>query len=254
MYLHQIWFDIGNGSKPPYPSRRAIMCATNPELEYRLWSLLDAQCIIEQHYPQYIDVWKSLPHGINRADFFRYILMHRLGGCYFDIDFVCCRPLQPFLKGNTVVLGEEWPHSVRDATVHNGALVSGSPLHPFWIDVMQEICDRLRVLGQKETEEIQKSVFQLTGTALLRDVLLRYWGKSQKSIFHVILAPFFTFCPIVAHGGLVTSYTAFGSNGSWMYPQETQRGRLFKYAHVFTFIAPAYKTWQTHFTCKANAE
>lgn len=249
-YLHQIWFDIGAGDVPPHNTRRALIRDMNPELKYCLWSLSDANKMISNYYPHYISLWNSFPHGINKADFFRYVLMHRFGGIYFDLDFVCCRSLQPLIKQNTVILGEEWPYSFRDATVHNGALVSGSPFHPFWVHVMENIHKLSRKLKtEDERSDIQKSVFKHTGTAMLRDAVLSYWQTPTPSRT-VIVAPFFIFCTIVSQTHFITSYQAIPSKGSWMFPQECDVRKVSKYSYMFTFIAPAYKTWQTSFQSK----
>lgn len=246
-YLHQIWFNLGAGDVPPHDTRRSLIRTMNPELKYSLWSLSDANSMISQHYPQYMSTWISLPHGINKADFFRYILMHRFGGFYFDLDFVCCKSLQPLLSQNTVILGEEWPYSFRDATVHNGALVSGSQSHPFWLHVMEEICKRFNLLTKEDSSDIQKSVFKLTGTAMLRDAVLQYWHNSTLNSPPVVVAPFFTFCSLRCQGNLITNYKQIYSNGSWMFPHESDVNVLAKNPYTFTFIAPAYKTWQTSF-------
>jgi mannosyltransferase OCH1-like enzyme len=245
-YLHQIWFNLGASDVAPHSTRRYLIREMNPDLEYRLWSLSDANKLVSQHYPQYMSLWNSFPHGINKADFFRYILMHRFGGIYFDLDFVCCRSLQPLMKENTVVLGEEWPYSFRDATVHNGALVSGSPFHPFWVHVMEEIRKLSGKITDGDRSDIQKSVFKLTGTAMLRDAVLSYWQTPTPSRT-LLIAPFFIFCTLVSQNNFVTSYKRIPSKGSWMFPQESDVRQLSQSSHTFTFIAPAYKTWQTSF-------
>jgi mannosyltransferase OCH1-like enzyme len=245
-YLHQIWFNLGAGDVPPHKTRRDLIREVNPELEYRLWSLSDANKLVSQHYPQYISLWNSFPHGINKADFFRYILMHRFGGFYFDLDFVCCRPLKALIRENTVILGEEWPYSFRDATVHNGALVSGSPFHPFWAHVMEEIRKLAGKITDGDRSDIQKSVFKLTGTAMLRDAVLSYWQTPTPSRT-VVIAPFFTFCTLVSQNKFVTSYERIPSRGSWMFPQESDARQISQSSYTFTFIAPSYKTWQTSF-------
>ena len=247
-HLHQIWFDLGSGSIPPHPTRRSAVRHMNPGLTYHLWSLPDARTLVARCYPQYVDLWNALPHGINRADFFRYILMHRFGGAYLDLDFVCCKPFDSLLLSvtDTVVVGEEWPFSFRDATVHNGALVSTSPSHPFWLHVMEEV--RMRSVGGVDRGDIQESVFRLTGTAMLRDAVISYWGRREENRrFPVLVAPFFVFCPLSSRGALVTDYSDVPSKGSWNLPSKHDAHGMSSRPATFTFIAPAYKTWQKSF-------
>lgn len=215
--LHQIWFDLGKGSSPPiqYRERMQRMCDMNPDLHYKLWDLSEATSLV-QKTPLFQRIWTDFPHGINRADFFRYVLMYHYGGCYFDLDFVCARPIKTLydqcVLQSTVLLGEEWPWSLQDATVHNGAIICGPSGHPFWSVVFNCIYNRLLKLSthtESQEHDMQTSVFKLTGTAMLRDAVKQYWEYGiadnacllshlqPKSKPTVIVAPFGLYCPLL---------------------------------------------------------
>ena len=224
----------------PHKDRRDQLQSNHTTLKYKLWDLSEANAMVRECYPQFVNLWETFPHGINKADFFRYVLMHKFGGCYFDVDFVSCRSIEPLLMKDVCVVGEEWPHSFRDATVHNGALICGSVEHPFWMHVMNEVLRRSHRM--KNCNDIQESVFKLTGTAMLRDTVMLYWN-SQNHTHHLFVAPFFTFCPVVAYGNILSSYDNIPSRGSWRYPESIRM----EHSHVFSFIAPSYITWQKTF-------
>jgi mannosyltransferase OCH1-like enzyme len=63
-----------------------------PELLYLLWDHDDMECFFKTLYPELMDVYLKLT-VIMRADLFRYLVMHRLGGIYADIDTT---PLKDF--------------------------------------------------------------------------------------------------------------------------------------------------------------
>ena len=152
----------------------------NNNLEYKLWSQKEADDIILNESPSIQTIWKHLPHPITKVDFFRYILMYEFGGMYFDIDFrlrPCIGSRNPnpnhlnhFFIQDCCFLCEEWPFSFKNGSLHNGVLICKSPKHPFWLFVFSEIQKRLNNLDKDSLADIQKSVFKLTGTAMLRDV------------------------------------------------------------------------------------
>ena len=51
---------------------------------------------------------RSLPKNVERADFFRYMVILKYGGVYSDIDTECRRPLSSIIKArDTMVVGWE---------------------------------------------------------------------------------------------------------------------------------------------------
>lgn len=260
-YLHQIWFDIGDGPAPPaYATQRMQrMRMLNPHMTYKLWTLDEAEVMVGG-VRALCDIWERLPHGINRVDFFRYVLMHKFGGFYFDLDFVCVRALDGIgLEAGCVLLCEEWPFSFVGGSVHNGAIASGDAGHPFWPLVFGLIRSRLdRPIA---TGDIQQAVFRLTGTALLRDAAMLYWkngsaadGSRVQAMFPLVVAPFGLFCPVVsvASGKLVDTYHEESNDASsavsdrptrWCLPDTDRRVSALTYA----LLAPSTKLWQKGF-------
>ena len=39
---------------------------------------------VETYYPEYMDVFNQFEYPIQRADFFRYLVIYKFGGFYFD--------------------------------------------------------------------------------------------------------------------------------------------------------------------------
>jgi mannosyltransferase OCH1-like enzyme len=249
--LHQIWFDLGKGKRPQIPNGIESMkkYAKESGMEYKLWSEDEATEIISSMPERVQDVWKKLPHSINKIDFFRYILMYELGGIYFDVDFNCVKKLNDLLMTNTVFLCEEWPFSFKNGSLHNGVLICKSIHHYFWSKVIDEVEYRLYKLNTEDYKDIQKSVFKLTGTAMLRDVACIY--LNERNMFNkIVVMPFGVFCPLVHEDGTyLDSYDVkLGKlhTQRWILPSNkvmTQNVRCF----TLGFLGASVKIWQQKF-------
>jgi hypothetical protein len=58
----------------------------NPDFEYLFYDDVSIEKFVSQEFPQYRSVFDEFPVNIQRIDFFRYLVIYRLGGFYFDID------------------------------------------------------------------------------------------------------------------------------------------------------------------------
>ena len=73
-------------------------------------SLYDSQMrldFVRDAYPEFLPVYQGFAHTIQRADFFRYLIVYRYGGLYADIDMECLRPLGPFDPSSTAIFSVE---------------------------------------------------------------------------------------------------------------------------------------------------
>lgn len=85
----------------------------NPDWEYRFYD--DQQCslyILEHYGKEMFDIFDSInpAYGAARADFFRYLLLYREGGAYFDIKSTCMIPLSELIKPEDEFLISNWPN------------------------------------------------------------------------------------------------------------------------------------------------
>lgn len=83
----------------------------NPGWEVKLWD--DARCkdFVKQEFPEYFAAYTGLAKNVERADFFRYLVVLRYGGVYADIDTECTQPLDEAIRSDDTLLvgweGEE---------------------------------------------------------------------------------------------------------------------------------------------------
>jgi FkbM family methyltransferase len=108
----------------------------HPGWEYRFWTDNDNRELVRCHYPQFLQFYESLDMGIKRADFCRFLYLHRFGGLYVDLDFAALRDQAPLLKGAAIVVGTLSPsnHYYR---IPN-AYMASVPGNGFWLQLAND--------------------------------------------------------------------------------------------------------------------
>jgi hypothetical protein len=142
--IHQTWKDeqVPPSLAPYQESWKRL----HPDWEYRLWTDADNDALVEDEFPSLLDLYRSLPRAIHRADFARILYLWRFGGLYVDLDIAALRPADELLDGHDCLLGTEPKlHAERlrgvDQVVCNAAMAS-EPGHPFWEKMIGEIRER----------------------------------------------------------------------------------------------------------------
>jgi mannosyltransferase OCH1-like enzyme len=81
----------------------------NPDFEHRFYN--DHKCFkfIYDNYPEYLDLYEDLK-PIEKADIFRYLVLHKYGGIYADIDTECFKPIGSLLElfKDSLITGYEY--------------------------------------------------------------------------------------------------------------------------------------------------
>ena len=89
--IHQTW---KNSSLPDnirsYTNRVKRL---HPQWDYVLWTDEENEKLVRTHYPAYLHTYKTFPKNIIRADIIRYLILHRHGGLYLDLDYEMLKPL-----------------------------------------------------------------------------------------------------------------------------------------------------------------
>jgi Glycosyltransferase sugar-binding region containing DXD motif len=87
----------------------------NPGWQIRFWD--DALCreFVRREFPEYYSAYVGLPKNVERADFFRYLVVLRHGGVYADIDAECMHPLDNLIRSSDTLLAG-WEGEVTDGT------------------------------------------------------------------------------------------------------------------------------------------
>eukprot|EP00241_Pyramimonas_parkeae_P000729 CAMPEP_0114247346 /NCGR_PEP_ID=MMETSP0058-20121206/12974_1 /TAXON_ID=36894 /ORGANISM="Pyramimonas parkeae, CCMP726" /LENGTH=1002 /DNA_ID=CAMNT_0001360647 /DNA_START=399 /DNA_END=3407 /DNA_ORIENTATION=+ len=152
----------------------------NPNYEIRFYD--DAACrhFVATEFPEYFEAYQSLPKDVERADFFRYMVVLRFGGVYADIDTECRVPVDNYVRASdTLVVGWENEfasddeafarHFVRRRQILQW-LFMGVPGHP----VLRGVCDRIaRVAKFRFSNNTNRDTLERTGPGMWTDMVLR---------------------------------------------------------------------------------
>jgi hypothetical protein len=65
----------------------------HPDYEFLLFTDDEVYELVSHEYPQYADVFFSMPDMISKLDLFRLLAVHKLGGFYFDLDIYPVKPV-----------------------------------------------------------------------------------------------------------------------------------------------------------------
>ena len=190
--IHQIWVE----GEVPYKLRRFAdsVKTLNPDWQYKLWTGGEMEDWVKVHYPDLIDVYQNHANSaIHKANMFRYLVLSKMGGVYMDMDFECIKPLNflfhKFVKYHELVVSLVcfYPDERKDKYLN--AFIGCIPGHPFWDELIKELCKRVR-----DNKYVQ---LRSTGTLLFGEFVDKYPGKIDF-IYRKVAYPFFDFYNIRA--------------------------------------------------------
>src|SRR4051794_19849685 len=79
----------------------------NPNFEYLFFDDAEVERFIDAEFPHHRRTFDIFGTRIQRYDFFRYLVVYRLGGFYFDTDVLLASPLDDLLGCGCVFSFEE---------------------------------------------------------------------------------------------------------------------------------------------------
>lgn len=211
--IHQIWFNFSNLSLTTEHNTlisHTHCFASKHGFKYKMWSIEDAEKFIKEHYPFYVNFFRTdLQFNIIKCDFFRFLLMYHFGGIYLDLDFFVIKSFTDlFTNGATffydvndkkikdkskckVLLFEEWYNSsnIRDkysitGSFHNGILCSVGKKERIWMT----LCNDIQMFGKNVSTK--HDVWKVSGTNKLRNVFLQCNDESYFFCKYFVSCPF----------------------------------------------------------------
>jgi mannosyltransferase OCH1-like enzyme len=208
-----------DGLHPTYADNIAKLKARNPGWEHRLYDDQDIEAFIAGNYdPGVLAAYRRINprFGAGRADFFRYLLLYRLGGVYLDIKSSCTRPFDEILKPDEAYLLSHWrdhrwgryPELGPDGEFQQWHIVA-EPNHPFLAAVIRKVQENIASYWPARDGSGRISLFRLTGPI----------------VYTHAIEPLRSFHPhrLADAEGLGFVYTIFGSDdapGGHMYIQK----------------------------------
>lgn len=163
--------------------------STNPNWEVRLYN--DTECLelVSSNFPEYLDAYLALPKNVERADFFRYMVVLLYGGIYADMDTECKRPLDTVIRSrDKLVVGWELEFSSAEQAAQRSYartrqvlqwVFAAAPAHP----VLKEACDLIAANAQNHfADQTDRDTLERTGPGMFTDVVLKHAFDPEKAI------------------------------------------------------------------------
>jgi hypothetical protein len=154
--IHQSWKDENVPHDVYLPSWIDSWIRNHPGWRRMFWTDRGNERLVQRRYPQFYDFYMNLTPGIKKADFARLLYMHRFGGVYVDLDFVCLKNLLPILKGYEIVLGRLSPENPY-YQIPNAFLASRAGCE-FWLRTAE---DAMKAPSSEQSVEMHSGPFRL---------------------------------------------------------------------------------------------
>ena len=138
-------------------------------MEYRFWKDDELASFVRENYPDFYKCcYSKYPKNIQRFDSARYLILHHYGGLYADLDYEACDAA--WVRGiqGPAVVASPYPENEDH---QNSLMVSPTPGHLFWEDVLNEMVKKMNKGGHGQDEV--DAIFESTGPRMLDRALAR---------------------------------------------------------------------------------
>ena len=143
--------------------------ANNPEFDYYLYSDADSRAFIKANYDSsVVRAFDSLRPGAYKSDLWRYCILYKLGGVYFDIKMVPLVSIKNIIEKHPTVFVQDIknPERISDC-VWNGLMIS-PPKNEIFRHCIDEIVENC------EKHLYRRNNLDITGPCLLGRMIKKY--------------------------------------------------------------------------------
>ncbi|XP_005103153.1 inositol phosphoceramide mannosyltransferase 2-like [Aplysia californica] len=131
--IHQTWKDVDVPIQ--FSDWIKSWLSLHPDWEYWLWTDSDAEQLIAEKYPSFLEIFKGYTQPIRKADALRYFVLYEYGGLYVDMDMEALTPIDPLTQKYSCFIGQEpYEHPILDTNFEKlliNALIGCRKGHPF---------------------------------------------------------------------------------------------------------------------------
>tara|TARA_R110002072_G_scaffold95784_1_gene211012 strand:+ start:684 stop:1337 length:654 start_codon:yes stop_codon:yes gene_type:complete len=170
--LHQIYWDFTHSGRKLEDVDHYIDAvrltqrfASTNGFQHMMWNYETLTALVQNHYPEYIQLWTDFRYDIQRCDFGRLLCIHKYGGIYIDCDVSPTADLKPFLKKDWLLF-KKYP----DSGQPYNAVVCGKVGNKKFKQIMEH-CKVSTYDKQSNSIYIKwkgRLVFQTTGERMLK--------------------------------------------------------------------------------------
>jgi mannosyltransferase OCH1-like enzyme len=160
-----------NSMNPEFVKNIEYIKNLNPTWNHIVYDDNDMIDYINKYYPNLLHIYQKINpnYGPVKADFFRYILMYREGGAYFDIKSAMQVPLDKILKPTDQYLLSYWECPCQKEYVGNEKgeyqqwHIICRPQHPYLQQVIKDVIHNIENYDIKRDGTGKESVLNITG-------------------------------------------------------------------------------------------
>lgn len=105
-----------------------------PEYEYVLMTDEDNENFVRNYFPQYLSLWNSFEHPIQKADAIRYMFLYKYGGYYVDLDIEPKKSFDELPQGDLLLMP-----SANNINCLTNSFMASVPKHSFWIELLNSL-------------------------------------------------------------------------------------------------------------------
>ena len=132
----------------------------HPGWEYQFWTDDRNRAFIENHFPEFLNIYDGYQYNIQRVDAVRYFILFKYGGVYIDLDFECVRSTALLLENQDCVFSFEPPlHSKfhkLDQIISN-AFIASIPGHFVLKRIIEDLTHQRIVSSENKFDDILES-------------------------------------------------------------------------------------------------
>lgn len=182
----------------------------------------DNEKLIKENFPQYLDIYKSIPKGVAKADIARLVYLYVYGGFYFDTDYKILKEIPDWMLTKQQLLMES-RNSEKEYKLGN-AILASEPFGPFYKGFIEHI------FKQPEITNLQENRVEfVTGPEALTAYYLENKDLYKENV--TIIQRIYFNPPILNHGLIIKkAQDTIGLHycwGSW------RSGSLIKRVYIF---------------------
>ena len=144
----------------------------NPSCTYRFYSDADNAEFLNNHFPEWLPIFKSYPYKIQQIDILRLLYLYEFGGIYLDSDIEPLRPIDDLFTEEQLFFEPSQNRIYLDFLVSNYVMIF-SKQSQFIKDCLDTAKARSKYVGISKANTILKS----TGPLLITEV---YYTRKLK--------------------------------------------------------------------------
>ena len=115
-----------------------------PEPEYRhiMWHDEDLDLFVKKNYGWFYPIYINYDKKIKRIDIARYMILHKYGGIYADMDYYCNKNFYNQLENNKINIVES-PYKYNEHL--QNSLMASIPQNKLWIEILRKAISRKNI-------------------------------------------------------------------------------------------------------------